>query len=61
MVDIIEVKGNIETICGFVTHPLEIIKTAIIKTDTWNLEVNNHQNINKKRNTRSFVTGLTVY
>lgn len=54
MVDIIEVKGNIETICGFVTHPLEIIKTAIIKTDTWNLEVNNHQNINREEEYKEF-------
>ena len=31
-----------------------VIKTAIIKTDTWNLEVNNHQNINREEEYKEF-------
>jgi len=48
MVDIIEVRGNRETICGFVTHPLEIIKTAAIRTNNWSMELEskNNQSIN---------------
>lgn len=44
MVDIIEVRGNRDTICGFVTHPLEIIKTAIIRTNSWCLELQSKYN-----------------
>lgn len=44
MVDIIEVRGNRETICGFVTHPLEIIKTAAIRTNSWSMELESKNN-----------------
>jgi len=46
MVDIIEVRGNRETICGFVTHPLEIIKTAAIRTNSWSMELESKYNHN---------------
>lgn len=56
MVDIIEVKGNRETICSFVTHPLEIIKTAAIRTNNWSVELQskNNQNINLEEECREF-------
>lgn len=56
MVDIIEVRGNRETICGFLTHPLEIIKTAAIKTNNWSMELErkNNQNINREEECREF-------
>lgn len=56
MVDIIEVRGNRETICGFVTHPLEIIKTAAIRTNNWSVELQskNNQNINLEEECREF-------
>ena len=56
MVDIIEVRGNRETICGFVTHPLEIIKTAAIRTNNWSVELqsNYSQNINLEEECREF-------
>jgi hypothetical protein len=56
MVDIIEVRGNRETICSFVTHPLEIIKTAAIKTNNWSVELqsNNNQDINREEECREF-------
>lgn len=56
MVDIIEVRGNRETICGFVTHPLEIIKTAAIKTNNWSMELEskNNQSINLEEECMEF-------
>lgn len=56
MVDIIEVKGNRETICGFVTHPLEIIKTAASRTYSWGIELEskNNRNINLEEECREF-------
>ncbi len=56
MVDIIEVRGNRETICSFVTHPLEIIKTAAIRTNNWSVELEskNNQNINLEEECREF-------
>lgn len=56
MVDIIEVRGNRETICSFVTHPLEIIKTAAIRTNSWSMELEskNNQNINLEEECREF-------
>lgn len=56
MVDIIEVRGNRETICGFVTHPLEIIKTAASRTDNWDLELQSkhNQDINLEEGCREF-------
>jgi len=56
MIDIIEVKGNRETICGFVTHPLEIIKTAASRTYSWSMELEskNNQNINLEEECREF-------
>lgn len=56
MVDIIEVRGNRETICGFVTHPLEIIKTAAIRTNNWSMELQERYNgnINKEEECREF-------
>lgn len=56
MVDIIEVRGNRETICGFVTHPLEIIKTAANRTNSWSLELEskNNQSINLEEECREF-------
>lgn len=56
MVDIIEVRGNRETICSFVTHPLEIIKTAAIRTNNWSVELqsNNNQDINREEECREF-------
>lgn len=56
MVDIIEVRGNRETICGFVTHPLEIIKTAANRTNNWSMELEskNNQSINLEEECREF-------
>lgn len=56
MVDIIEVRGNRETICGFVTHPLEIIKTAASRTNSWSMELESkyNQNINLEEECREF-------
>lgn len=56
MVDIIEVRGSRETICGFVTHPLEIIKTAAIRTNNWSMELEskNNQSINLEEECREF-------
>lgn len=56
MIDIIEVRGNRETICGFVTHPLEIIKTASSRTTNWSLELlsKDNQDINLEEEYREF-------
>lgn len=56
MVDIIEVRGSRETICGFVTHPLEIIKTAAIRTNNWSMELdsNHNQDMNREEECREF-------
>lgn len=56
MVDIIEVRGSRETICSFVTHPLEIIKTAANRTNNWSMELEskNNQSINLEEECREF-------
>ena len=56
MVDIIEVRGSRETICSFVTHPLEIIKTAANRTNNWSMELdsNHNQDMNREEECREF-------
>lgn len=56
MVDIIEVRGNRETICGFVAHPLEIIKTAASRTNSWSMELESkyNQDMNREEECREF-------
>lgn len=55
-IDIIEVRGNRDSICGFVTHPLEIIKAAANRTSSWSMELEsrNNQNINLEEEYREF-------
>lgn len=56
MIDIIEVRGNRDSICGFVTHPLEIIKAAANRTSSWGMELESkdNQNINLEEEYREF-------